>query len=91
MIGGLVELVGGFWAGAGGTSPCYPNCDHSTAPPILNVDDFTCFINNFAAATALPHAQQLEHYSNCDNSTIAPILNVDDFTCFINAFAAGCR
>jgi hypothetical protein len=72
-------------------SPCYPNCDGSTAAPILNIDDFTCFINNFAAATALPHAQQLEHYSNCDNSTIAPILNVDDFTCFINAFAAGCR
>jgi hypothetical protein len=71
--------------------PCYPNCDGSTVEPILNVDDFTCFINEFAAASALPHEQQVEHYANCDQSTIAPVLNVDDFTCFINRFAAGCR
>jgi trimeric autotransporter adhesin len=71
-------------------SECYSNCDCSTFQPLLNVDDFTCFINNYAAATALPHAQQLTHYANCDHSTIAPVLNVDDFTCFINEFAAGC-
>jgi hypothetical protein len=58
--------------------------------PFLNIDDFTCFINNFAAASALPHAQQIDSYANCDHSTIAPVLNVDDFTCFINAFATGC-
>jgi hypothetical protein len=23
---------------------CYPNCDNSTVPPVLNVNDFTCFI-----------------------------------------------
>jgi hypothetical protein len=70
--------------------PCYANCDKSTTQPILNVEDFICFINEFAIASALPHAQQLTHYANCDHSTTAPILNVEDFVCFINAFAAGC-
>jgi probable HAF family extracellular repeat protein len=70
--------------------PCTANCDNSTSSPILNIDDFTCFINQFAAAAALPHAQQLTHYANCDGSTTAPALNIDDFTCFINRFAQGC-
>jgi hypothetical protein len=26
----------------------YANCDGSTVAPVLNVDDFTCFINAFA-------------------------------------------
>ncbi len=60
---------------------CYPNCDHSTTPPILNVLDFSCFLNQFAAGD--PNA-------NCDNSTTPPVLNVLDFTCFLNRFAAGC-
>jgi hypothetical protein len=70
---------------------CYANCDGSTMEPVLNVDDFTCFINEFAAAGTLPHEQQVTHYANCDQSTVAPVLNVDDFTCFINLFAQGCR
>jgi probable HAF family extracellular repeat protein len=70
--------------------PCTANCDNSTSSPLLNIDDFTCFINQFAAAAALPHGQQLTHYANCDSSTIAPVLNIDDFTCFINRFAQGC-
>jgi hypothetical protein len=70
--------------------PCYANCDGSTTPPILNVDDFICFINDFAEGQAIPHQQQITHYANCDGSTTAPVLNVDDFTCFINAFARGC-
>jgi hypothetical protein len=70
--------------------PCYANCDGSTAHPVLNVDDFTCFVNEFAAAQSLPPAQQVGHYANCDGSSVAPVLNVDDFTCFINAFATGC-
>jgi hypothetical protein len=74
-----------------GEPPCYANCDGSTTPPILNVEDFTCFINEFAAAQSLPHEQQLTHYANCDQSTTAPVLNVEDFTCFINQFAAGCQ
>ena len=60
---------------------CYANCDASTTTPILNVADFTCFLQRFAAG---------ESYANCDGSTTAPTLNVADFTCFLQAFAAGC-
>jgi hypothetical protein len=62
-------------------SPCYANCDASTAPPILNVNDFVCFLNSFAAGNG---------YANCDNSNNYPVLNVNDFICFLNQFAAGC-
>ncbi len=61
--------------------PCYANCDQSTTPPILNVLDFSCFLNRFAGA---------DSYANCDQSTTAPVLNVLDFSCFLNRFAAGC-
>jgi hypothetical protein len=70
--------------------PCYANCDGSTGLPLLNIDDFACFMSEYATALALPQAQQVMHYANCDGSTTAPVLNVDDFTCFINQFAAGC-
>ncbi len=60
---------------------CYANCDQSEVCPILNVNDFACFLNRFAAG---------DPYANCDNSTIAPTLNVLDFGCFLNKFAAGC-
>jgi hypothetical protein len=60
---------------------CYANCDQSTVAPILNVEDFTCFINRFAQGHPL---------ANCDESTTPPVLTADDFTCFINRFAAGC-
>jgi hypothetical protein len=69
------------WAGQNLARPCYANCDRSTTTPVLNVDDFTCFINAFASGDC---------YANCDGSTTAPILNVDDFTCFLNQFAQGC-
>src|SRR5581483_5503690 len=59
---------------------CYANCDGSTTAPVLNVNDFTCFLNRFAAG---------DPAANCDNSTVAPVLNVNDFTCFLNKFAAG--
>ena len=29
--------------------PCYPNCDGSSTAPVLNVLDFACFLNAFAA------------------------------------------
>jgi hypothetical protein len=61
---------------------CYANCDGSTAEPILNIADFTCFLTKFAAG---------DPYANCDGSTTAPTLNVADFTCFLTKFAAGCR
>jgi hypothetical protein len=73
-----------------GAPACYANCDGSTTAPILNVEDFSCFINEFAGAQGLPHEQQLTHYANCDNSTTAPVINVEDFSCFINRFAQGC-
>jgi trimeric autotransporter adhesin len=69
---------------------CYANCDGSTAPPILNIHDFNCFLGQFAIASTLPREQQITHYANCDGSTATPVLNVDDFICFIRAFAAGC-
>jgi hypothetical protein len=61
---------------------CWANCDNSTTPPILNINDFQCFLNNYAAGT---------QYANCDNSTVAPVLNVNDFQCFVNKYAAGCN
>jgi hypothetical protein len=60
---------------------CYPNCDASVTAPFLNVNDFECFLNRFAASDA---------YTNCDGSTVPPVLNVNDFQCFLNAYAAGC-
>ena len=60
---------------------CYANCDGSTNAPVLNVLDFGCFLNRFAAG---------DSYANCDGSTNAPVLNVLDFGCFLNRFAAGC-
>jgi hypothetical protein len=60
---------------------CYANCDGSTTPPVLNVGDFTCFLQKFAAGNP---------YANCDGSTQPPVLNVGDFTCFLQKYAAGC-
>ncbi len=80
MSGGDFELGGGFWYGVLSTD-CYANCDNSTTAPVLNVLDFACFLNRFAAG---------DPYANCDGSTTPPVLNVLDFACFLNAFAAGC-
>ncbi|MFN0132071.1 MAG: GC-type dockerin domain-anchored protein [Phycisphaerales bacterium] len=89
-IGGLSEfgtqglvniyLSDNVRAAAGGTA-CYANCDASTIVPFVNVSDFTCFLNKFAAN---------DPAANCDGSVSAPVLNVNDFTCFLNAYAAGC-
>ena len=62
-------------------APCYANCDNSTAEPVLNVNDFVCFLNRFAAG---------DTWANCDGASQPPILNVMDFACFLNRFAAGC-
>jgi hypothetical protein len=63
------------------TGGCYANCDCSATAPVLNVGDFTCFLQKYAAQ---------DPYANCDGSTAAPVLNVADFTCFLQKFAAGC-
>jgi hypothetical protein len=60
---------------------CYPNCDGSQTPPVLNVADFTCFLQHFAGG---------DPYANCDAGTVPPVLNVADFTCFLQRYAAGC-
>src|SRR5262249_40297371 len=80
LSAGGFTLSGGFWSGLGSVA-CYANCDGSTTAPILNVADFACFLNRYAAA---------DPYANCDGSTTAPILNVADFACFLNRYAAGC-
>jgi T5SS/PEP-CTERM-associated repeat protein len=60
---------------------CYANCDSSTQPPVLNVADFTCFLQKYANG---------DPYANCDASTQPPVLNVADFTCFLQKYANGC-
>jgi DNA-binding beta-propeller fold protein YncE len=60
---------------------CYANCDGSHAPPILNVQDFSCFLTRYASG---------DPYANCDGSTTPPVLNVQDFTCFLTKYASGC-
>jgi len=67
--------------GAQLTVVCYPNCDGSTASPVLNISDFTCFMNSYLSATG---------YANCDGSTTPPVHDVRDFICFQTRFAAGC-
>jgi hypothetical protein len=62
-------------------TPCYANCDGSTAPPVLNVNDFVCFQARFA---------QGDPTANCDGSAAPPVLNVADFVCFLNQYSAGC-
>jgi len=59
LFGGAYACLGGFWAGA--AAACYANCDSSSAPPVLNANDFQCFLNKFAThpthtptATAVP-------------------------------------
>jgi hypothetical protein len=36
-------------AGGAGGPACYANCDQSVTPPVLNVQDFSCFLAKFAA------------------------------------------
>jgi hypothetical protein len=81
VAGGPFQVTGGFWVGGAAAQTCYPNCDNSTVPPILNIADFVCFQQAFAAGSS---------YANCDNSTVPPVLNIADFVCFQQSFAAGC-
>jgi hypothetical protein len=87
LFGGHIASIppttnGETWVMAcAGPGLCYPNCDGSLVPPVLNVLDFNCFLNRFSAG---------ESYANCDGSSTPPVLNVLDFNCFLNAFSAGC-
>lgn len=61
---------------------CYPNCDGSTATPMLTAEDFQCFLNAYASGS---------EYANCDGSSANPLLTANDFQCFFNKYAAGCQ
>ncbi len=82
--GGTFSFVGDVYSPflAAAECPCYVNCDNSTAAPTLNINDFQCFLNQFALGAV---------YANCDGSTATPVLNVNDFQCFLNKFAVGCQ
>ncbi len=81
LVSGACGSVASSSVGIAVVRECYANCDLSTTPPILNVNDFVCFLNAFAAR---------DPYANCDQSSIPPILNVNDFICFQVKFAQGC-
>jgi hypothetical protein len=62
------------------SSACYPNCDGSTASPLLSPNDFQCFLTRFASGDA---------YANCDGSTAPSALTPNDFQCFLTRFVSG--
>jgi hypothetical protein len=79
--GGMTGAGGGTVSGTAqwvGCPNCYANCDLSTQAPTLNVADFICFINKYAAK---------DPYANC---TVDAAIDINDFNCFLNKFAAGC-
>ncbi len=45
--GGLANVMSVLYMPS--TVACYANCDNSVTPPVLNVNDFICFLNKFAA------------------------------------------
>ena len=61
---------------------CYPDCDATTGEGILDIFDFLCFGNRFAAGD--PYA------CDCDASTGHNVCDIFDFLCFGNAFSEGC-
>ncbi len=65
----------------GGTPACYANCDASTTAPVLNVMDFSCFMERYASGNP---------YANCDGSLAWPQMTANDFLCFINKYTQGC-
>ena len=77
---GVYALTTGFLVDQA-RPPCYANCDGSTQAPILNVADFSCFLQKYSSQ---------DPYANCDASTQPPTLNVADFSCFLQKYAAGC-
>jgi hypothetical protein len=96
---GLVKLLHGPNSYTRSAALCYdPNCDGSTATPVLTANDMICFTNLWTDATAidpntglpvLTSEQQQRHYCNCDGSTVPPVLTSNDWVCFMNKFAVG--
>jgi len=73
--GGTLRQSGVLWVGC---PNCYANCDLSDRAPTLNVSDFICFINKFAAR---------DPYANCTGDAV---IDIADFSCFLSKFAQGC-
>ena len=67
---------------AGGGGGCYADCDTSTGVGVLDIFDFLCFGNRFAAND--PYA------CDCDTTTGPGVCDIFDFLCFGNEFNAGC-
>ncbi len=68
--------------GAYEVQSCYADCDPSTGPGILDIFDFLCFGNLFAAND--PYA------CDCDTTTGQGVCDIFDFLCFGNEFDKGC-
>src|SRR5262249_3352101 len=69
VVGAGFAIIAATLSGVTTSSACYANCDGSTTQPCLTVQDFGCFLNQFAAGNT---------YANCDGSTTPPILTVQD-------------
>ena len=61
---------------------CYADCDMQAGPGVLDIFDFLCFGNRFAAGD--PYA------CDCDTSTGLGVCDIFDFLCFGNEFNNGC-
>jgi hypothetical protein len=61
---------------------CYPDCDQSTGPGVLDVFDFLCFQDAFVVSD--PYA------CDCNQATGAGTCDIFDFLCFQDAFVLGC-
>ncbi len=64
-------------------APCYADCDTTTGLEVLDLWDFLCFGNRFAAGDG--------YACDCDTTTGMGVCDVFDALCFLNAFAAGCE
>jgi hypothetical protein len=77
----LLEFTAGAVDAYVRTGWCYANCDGSPKEPVLNVADYTCFLQRFSSG---------DPWANCDASSEDPVLNVADFICYLQKVADGC-
>ena len=68
--------------GAHEYTACYVDCDTGTGAEVLDIFDFLCFQNRFAAGD--PYA------CHCALNTGPGVCDIFDFLCFLNTFQAGC-
>ena len=63
--------------------PCYADCDTTTGLEVLDLWDFLCFGNRFAAGD--------RYACDCDTTTGLGVCDLFDALCFLNAYATGCE